>query len=151
LKSNKIVNLIQGKLPVNVMTQIEFRVYKGLLAIILAVTLTACKSKVSGSTEKERQHIDLWGKDSVGCLRLRTIELAKEMIAENHLMNSSKNDFIKVFNSPNVILQTQGGEVLKYYFDGFCENGIPIGDSDKCYATFLFKDGELFNTNFTCE
>jgi len=66
-------------------------------------------------------------------------------------MHSSKEIFLKICEKPNEIKTVNESEILIYYFDTICESGEIVLDSDKCYASFYFKNGKLDSTDFTCE
>ena len=91
--------------------------------------------------------INDWKKDQNGCLKLRTENLAIELIAKHNLNHSSKEKFINVFGEPNEKKLINDTEVLVYYFDTLCD----VQEQDKCYAEFYFKSGLLTSTEFLCE
>ena len=100
--------------------------------------------------DKPKQNVVIindWKKDQNGCLKLRTENLAIELIAKNNLNHSSKEKFINVFGEPNEKRFINDTEVLVYYFDTLCD----AQEQDKCYAEFYFKSGLLTSTEFLCE
>ena len=97
--------------------------------------------------DKPKQNINDWKKDQNGCLKLRTENLAIELIAKHNLNLSSKEKFITVFGEPNEKKLINDTEVLVYYFDTLCD----AQEQDKCYAEFYFKRGLLTSTEFLCE
>lgn len=92
-----------------------------------------------------------WVKDSIGCLNLRTKELATKLINSNNLLHDTKTKFLDIFKSPNKIETIRGIEILTYFMGNFCEAGKPIENTDKCYAKFYFKNNRLSDTSFSCE
>ena len=110
--------------------------------ILIGLLLTSCISRVPDAD---------WHKDEYGCLKLRTKELAEKLVSNNKLMNSTKEDFLQVFNTPNVIEHNEKGEVWVYYMDTICADGKLIPEGDKCYADFSFTNNKLTAINFPCE
>lgn len=64
-----------------------------------------------------------WKKDSVGCLHLRTLELADSLIIANNLLGKPSNEFIIVFGKPNRIVEDNTKKFFVYYIKTFCRNG----------------------------
>jgi hypothetical protein len=84
-----------------------------------------------------------WKKDSVGCLHLRTLELADSLIIVNNLLSKSTDEFIKVFGISNKKKEYDNKVVLVYYMDSVCKDGLLIKNADKCWVEFIFKNNKL--------
>jgi len=128
-----------------------------LLSIGIILLLQSCNSQPNGKvktnnpTTSNEEVTNDWKKDKVGCLKLRTEQLATTLIKNNQLVNATKERFLKVFGSPNETQDREGKEVLIYYFDTVCVDGKLKQAGDKCYANFYFVGNSLGYQEFICE
>jgi hypothetical protein len=114
------------------------------------VVLNNCKQTDTGGVKSKP--LNAWGRDSLGCKQLRTEQLAQQMVEDGKLMNDSKEKFLSVFYNPDTTAaQVERGYMLIYYMNNMCEKGRQIPNSDKCYATFYFRNNKLVDMDFTCE
>jgi hypothetical protein len=94
-----------------------------------------------------------WKKDGMGCLKLRKKEKAIILIDSLRLVGRDENLLRKVFGKPNEeIIQTNGGKILKYYFDSTCisEGNLDL-ESDYCSALFYITDSKFSEAGFRCQ
>lgn len=129
----------------------EHRKISSTLLILVALCLLQCKQNSNVGTSKINPQNSDWTTDSIGCLGLRTRDLALKMIKQNNLMYNNRVKFINIFKHPNKVEKTKDWEILTYYMGNLCENGHTIPNSDKCYAKFYIKDDRLIDLSFTCE
>lgn len=124
---------------------------KIIIVLLILFLFTSCNKKnkrISTILEINNE----WIKDSLGCLQKRNNDYSENLIQKFNLKNSNISDFKKVFGAPNT---TEKGdfntEILIYFFDSFCENNILQNNSDKCYATFYFRNNILIDRSYICE
>ena len=91
-----------------------------------------------------------WIQDSLGCVQLRTLELADSLIEKYDLLHKSTREFLLVFGKPNEILSTKEKLYLRYYMESECEKGLLIEDADKSWIDFVFIHDTL-NNYFICD
>jgi hypothetical protein len=84
-----------------------------------------------------------WKKDSVGCLRLRTLELADSLIVANNLLGKSTNEFIDIFGKPNEIIEQNHRVLFNYYMMSVCRDDELVEGADKCWVQFDFINDKL--------
>lgn len=84
-----------------------------------------------------------WLKDSTGCLYLRSLELADQLIKNYDLFHKSKSEFILVFGKPNDINNTQDKLYLIYYIKSVCYEGMLIENADKSWIDFIIINDTL--------
>jgi len=94
-----------------------------------------------------------WKIDSWGCLNLRSLDLAKELIENNLLINDSIQRFINIFGAPNEINEEKNLMALIYYSETQCINGEINTGADKCWVQFNFSNQLLIEVPsvFACE
>lgn len=94
-----------------------------------------------------------WKRDKEGCLRLRSLGLAEELINKNDLLNKSKEKFLSVFGEPNDMIEDESISKLIYYIENVCKEGVPIRNADRCWIQFDFYNDELIQIPkvFACE
>lgn len=111
------------------------------IAIILPLLLFGCNKKFEN---KKVQFENEWKKDNLGCKKKRSIALQEKLLNENHLKNSTIEEFEKTFGKPNEIETKDNITILIYYTSTICNsNQEVIPDSDKGYANFYFENNRL--------
>ncbi|MEO6521201.1 MAG: hypothetical protein ABIN91_05975 [Mucilaginibacter sp.] len=117
----------------------------GIVAMVALLLFVGCSSNKIGSLDNR------WSKDTCGCSRIRDTKLADKLLKDYQLMNNTKVAFLNVFGEPDTIKESDGSEVLVYYWGTVCSNNKIIKESDRCYADFYFKDDKLISNSFPCE
>lgn len=94
-----------------------------------------------------------WKRDEYGCLRLRTLELANELINKYNLLNSSTDSFKSVFGEPHKTYINKNKLTYIYIIEAYCIDGSPVYDSDVCWIQFEFINNKLIDIPdvFACE
>ncbi|WP_426279325.1 hypothetical protein ACN9MN_08910 [Chryseobacterium sp. S-02] len=127
---------------------------KIIIVLFILFLLTSCNKENNRNINSNTLEINKeWIKDSLGCLKKRNNDYSENLIQKYNLKNSNISDFKKVFGPPNT---TERGnlntdEILIYFFDSYCENNILQNNSDKCYATFYFRNNILIDRSYMCE
>lgn len=127
-----------------------------LIAIILLLVFLGCnESKMEERKSSEKQlvgnYINNWIKDTQGCLKLRSRELADSLIRAHNLESKSIDEFKLVLGLPNEVEVIDKQNILIYYFDCACKDSLILENSDKCYAKFYFENGRNTSRVFICE
>ena len=134
----------------------------GLFNILFATTLctfVSCQtnksrnsvahidSLVSYNTEtKINMYEDIWKKDSCGCLKMRTAQMADSIITNNHLIGKDTLAFIAHMGKYNKKENNQEGFILIYYINSTCLDGAIDDNADESWIRFSFtNDGKLKN------
>ena len=133
----------------------QFFIYCFILFGCVNTESTDTSERVSMKQNSHIQDVNDWKRDSLGCLRLRSLELARDMIEQNNLLDKSTEEFINYFGKPNEI--NKGGRLAKrypfgsqseiiliYYIETLCENDtFIIEGADKCWVWFNFRENKL--------
>ena len=94
---------------------------------------TNTSSRVSMKQNNYIQNLNDWKRDSLGCLRLRSLELARTMIEKNDLLGKSTEEFINYFGKPNEITKKDQEAFFVYYIEIRCKDDtFVIEEADKC-------------------
>lgn len=130
---------------------------KNSIILIFACFIFSCNNSensisIINNSQVSKSEMNDWQKDKDGCLKLRTKELAEELIKKNNLYKKRREDFLQIFGKPNEIKQ-EGNKyvILIYYFDSSCIEGQLQKDSEKCYANFYFSNDKLVREVYLCE
>ena len=87
---------------------------------------------------------DIWKRDSCGCLKQRTAQMADSIITKNHLVGKDTLAFIEHMGQYNKKQKTQDGFALIYYIKSICINNEIDENADKSWIMFDFNlDGKL--------
>ncbi len=123
----------------------------------LFISLFSCTSNANNqkaaSIKLDKENSELiqqWKQDSLGCENIRSKVLAEKIIINLKLENTPKDNFIKIFGTPNVVRNYEGKIILCYYFNSSCVDGSMLKDADTCLAEFTFKNGSLIQRNYIC-
>lgn len=94
-----------------------------------------------------------WKNDVNGCLGLRTLELAEQLIKDHKLLKSPIEEFYELFGKPNEISENNDKTILIYFTENNCQNGLPVQGADKCWIQFEFDKNRLAEIPkvFACE
>lgn len=99
---------------------------------------------MSNIDDKTNKYEDIWKRDSCGCLKQRTAQMADSIITNNKLVGKDTLAFIKHMGKYNKKQKTQDGFVLIYYIKSICINGVIDQNADKSWIMFDFNhDGKL--------
>ena len=87
---------------------------------------------------------DIWKRDSCGCLKQRTVQMADSIIINNNLVGRDTLVFIEHMGNYNKKQKKQDGFVLIYYIKSICINNEIDENADKSWIMFDFNhDGKL--------
>ena len=87
---------------------------------------------------------DIWKRDSFGCLKMRTAQMADSIITNNSLVGKDTLAFIAHMGKYNKKENNQEGFVLIYYIKSICLDGAIDDNADKSWIRFPFnRDGKL--------
>lgn len=100
-------------------------------------------NKVIDNENSKNQIINNWKKDSLGCLGLRSLDLAKKIIEDNNLLGCSKENFEDFFGAPNDLIINEEKIALIYYIEARCKNDKLVNGADKCWIQFSFVRNKL--------
>jgi len=125
--------------------------YLTLIPLLSILSSCFCQNKKNNDENNDEMKIPIiikmqdnnWKKDSLGCLCLRTLELADSLIVANKLLEKSISEFIDVFGEPNEVIERNTKKSLIYYMDTFCKDGKLIEDIDKSWVIFDFENNIL--------
>ena len=116
------------------------------------MTFCSCEKEQKNEKESEKDTLNQssivissniksanWIKDTFGCLKLRSLEIAQDLIIENELLNKSKEKFLLIFGEPNEKIISEGRLIFNYYINSYCDSANkPILNSDKSWIDFYF-------------
>ena len=132
----------------------------GLINMLLATVLCTCMScqkaqngfsvshvdslVVSNKDAKTNMYEDIWKRDSCGCLKMRTAQMADSIITNNNLIGKDTLAFIAHMGKYNKKENNIEGFVLVYYIKSICLDGAIDDNADKSWIRFAFnRDGKL--------
>ena len=99
---------------------------------------------VSNTDDKVSMYEDVWKRDSCGCLKLRTAQMADSIIINNNLVGRDTLVFIEHMGNYNKKQKKQDGFVLIYYIKSICINNVIDENADNSWIMFDFNhDGKL--------
>ena len=102
---------------------------------------------LSNIDDKTNMCEDIWKKDSCGCLKQRTAQMADSIIINNNLVGKDTLAFIEHMGKYNKKQKTQDGFVLIYYIKSICINNVIDENADKSWIMFDFNhNGKLRRT-----
>ena len=99
---------------------------------------------ISNIDAKTNMYEDIWKRDSCGCLKMRTTQMADSIITNNGLVAKDTLAFIAHMGKYNKKENNQEGFVLIYYIKSICLDGAIDDNADKSWIRFPFnRDGKL--------
>lgn len=132
--------------------------FKIIIISFYLIFLNCCNDNskecyVKNNDKKELSEENYWIKDSLGCLSLRTLDTAKKIIKTNDLLRKDKKIFVDFFGAPNDFKKGEEHEILIYFIESRCKDGILVKESDVCWVEFIFDIDGLTDipVEFSCE
>jgi len=126
--------------------QIKYMMKMVTSIIFILLFFTSCnfdnKKKVN-LEKKSNIYIDSlqilsfeWKKDSLGCYKIRSINLFDRLL-EGYSLNK-KSEFLKIFGMPNEQENYEDGIILIYYVNSICYKNKIVENSDKSSIRIFF-------------
>ncbi len=126
--------------------QIKYMMKMVTSIIFILLFFTSCnfdnKKKVN-LEKKSNIYIDSlqilsfeWKKDSLGCYKIRSINLFDRLL-EGYSLNK-KSEFLKIFGMPNEQENYEDGIIFIYYVNSICYKNKIVENSDKSSIRIFF-------------
>ena len=126
--------------------QIKYMMKMVTSIIFILLFFTSCnfdnKKKVN-LEKKSNIYIDSlqilsfeWKKDSLGCYKIRSINLFERLL-EGYSLNK-KSEFLKIFGMPNEQENYEDGIIFIYYVNSICYKNKIVENSDKSSIRIFF-------------
>ncbi len=129
-----------------------------LISFLFFLLILNCKDIKKDKTINKNtcvKCVEEWKKDSCGCLKIRSVNLFKNIFTDYDLLNKNRNNIVSLIGNPNEkethLRNGEKFETFYYYINVICINGKPIQDSDKCYVQLNFKNDTLKAILYPCE
>lgn len=118
--------------------------------ILLGLFFASCNLQNVTRNKMNEKIVSDWKYDSTGCMELRTIAKAKYIKDSLDLINKQKELIINYLGEPNFNFNDGSTNVIRYYFDTFCQDNKIIDSIDYCWIEFSIKNKKVDQINIVC-
>lgn len=128
-----------------------------IILVSLIVSFWGCSAGASNQDQDKVQQpidtslselLDVWKKDSTGCLKLRSYEVAEQIVSKLSLLDRPKDFVISQLGPPNdeyirqkyIPYANEDREFIHmaYYFDIHCKDGVPTPNRlNRCWLEVI--------------